>query len=405
MGHNLGLRHPNTRDACGARDANTDWPDRETTRILEPGFHPPTLEFKNPNLHDLMSYCSPGTNFWIAPFHYRKLFDHPVLEPAQEEAPSQGTATEYLLVTGSARADGTGGEITRTYRVPSPAPVPIPRNAGNHCLVFSSGTGTLAESCFDLSFVDPEAGEPMSERAFTRKVPLPPGTTRIALRRGAQELAALAVSPRPPTVRITSPQAGAVWDGGQRSITWSGSDPDGQSLTYLVQYSYDGGRTWTPLDFETSGVSLLLDTAGIVGGSEVRFRVLASDGFHTATDTVGPVLVIQRPAIALTPDRVNFGTVAVNAGEVEGTITLRNTGSGPLTITSLATTGAGFRVGGPATPFRIATGAGRTVRVRFAASQTRPESGVLVIESNDPARPRVEAPLGANSGPPPRSRQ
>ena len=71
MSHNLGLRHPNTRDSCGARDSKTDWPYSGHT-IHEYGYELGGW-LKRPRTHnDLMSYCDEGT-VWISDFHYLKL--------------------------------------------------------------------------------------------------------------------------------------------------------------------------------------------------------------------------------------------------------------------------------------------------------------------------------------------
>lgn len=50
----------------------------------------------------------------------------------------------------------------------------------------------------------------------------------------------------PPTVTISSPRGGEVWRG-SKIVRWSGSDPDKDTLSYVVELSVDGGKVWTPV--------------------------------------------------------------------------------------------------------------------------------------------------------------
>jgi len=48
---------------------------------------------------------------------------------------------------------------------------------------------------------------------------------------------------RPPTVSFTAPAVGDIWSG-TKTVTWSATDPDKDTLTYELYYSKDGGATW-----------------------------------------------------------------------------------------------------------------------------------------------------------------
>src|SRR5262249_49220107 len=152
---------------------------------------------------------------------------------------------------------------------------------------------------------------------FAVKAPYPAGTTRVALIRrdsslGDTELTALTASGNSPSLSIMSPQTGDSWEG-KRVIQWSGFDPDGNQLVYALQYSADNGASWTPLMLDLQGTQYEVDGAQIAGGSQMLFRVLASNGLNTTAATIGPVTVIQNPKLSAAVKSVDFGNVTAGA--------------------------------------------------------------------------------------------
>ena len=51
----------------------------------------------------------------------------------------------------------------------------------------------------------------------------------------------------PPSVTIQYPTGGEDLSGDKVTLEWTASDPDGDSLSYTVKYSRDGGSTWKAL--------------------------------------------------------------------------------------------------------------------------------------------------------------
>ncbi|MCP5112668.1 MAG: hypothetical protein GY953_17730, partial [bacterium] len=196
---------------------------------------------------------------------------------------------ELAIVSGVARADGTSARLSPLYRVTSGAPTEASDPAGQHCLSFEGGGNSPAEHCFDISFQNHETWEQLDEAGFSVLVPWDSETSRVTLHRGGQPLSSLSTSANPPQVAFTAPGQGEQWLGGEsKTVVWSGSDSDGDSLTYTLMYSHDGGVNWLPLAMDITTASYTLDTAQIRGGSNVFFRVLASDGFRVTTATSAP---------------------------------------------------------------------------------------------------------------------
>lgn len=282
VGHNLGLRHVNTADGCGASDSTTDWPYTDAT-IQEVGFDVAAEAIVPADKFDVLSYCSPpSTNIWISPHDYKKLVSGD-FNPQSLTAQPAAAQSEYLVVRGSVRADGGAGSIDSAYVITSEQAAEPPDPSGDYCLHFSGGSGY----CFSLEFADlpPAAGSDM--QSFALRVPLPGGTTSVALMHGNTQLDLVTASAAIPTVSIDQPQGD--WSG-EETLTWTGGDTDGDTLQYAVLYSPDNGQTWLPLAVDETGESFTLDTAAL-DGAQVLVRVLASDGLNTTSATSGPIVV------------------------------------------------------------------------------------------------------------------
>lgn len=119
------------------------------------------------------------------------------------------------------------------------------------------------------------------------QVPWPEGAATVELLIDGVVVDSLTES-QPPVVTI-HPLA----DGQPRQleITWTGEDPDGDSLRYSVLWSNDGGATWRPTEFDIDGNSLVVtDLMGLPGG-EVMIQVIATDGLATGSAVEGPFTV------------------------------------------------------------------------------------------------------------------
>jgi len=385
VGHNLGLRHTNTADCGSCVDSDTDWPDPTSGRIHEVGFDTIDILAIPTSKFDVMTYRNnPGSSIWISPFHYNKLFDGQ-FRPMGEAVRETAEETTYAIVSGSAKRDGTVGHLDPIVVLTSSAPTPASLADGNHCLRFSGAAGMLSDFCFELTFHTHPGHDDLDEEYFALRVPLPGGATRIALRRGNSELAARASSANPPTVTITTPAAGETW-AGSRTLRWQGTDPDGDVLTYTVLYSADGGTSWLPIETLTTATEFTFDTAEIGSGDQIRFRVIASDGFRTAEATVGPLAVLAAPIIDVQA-RADLGSVELGTF-AETTLLIANRGEKALTVNSIHGTLADFAVR-DALPVVVQSDSARKITVRFTPAAEGVRTTQLSFESDDPARPVV----------------
>ncbi|MBI2912720.1 MAG: hypothetical protein HYY03_02230 [Chloroflexi bacterium] len=285
VAHNLGLRHPNKPDSCNAKDNKTDWPYADST-VQEYGWDMALNQVVAKTKRDLMTYCTPPVeNIWMSPHSYDKLFQGNFQPAALGGVTAAGQAA-YLVISGSAMADGTGGTLDPAYTVTSSQAPPPSDPDGSHCLRFGP---TVVDYCFTLEFKDHRTQEPEPEEWFSLVVPLPAGATSVALMAGATELARLDASPSAPSLDVAAPNGD--WTAGTHTLTWSGSDADGDDVLYTVLYSPDGGASWVPIEVDTPASEFSFDVASLEPSQQGMFRVLASDGLKTTEETTPPVKV------------------------------------------------------------------------------------------------------------------
>lgn len=324
--HDYNVFHTNTGlDDCGSDDSNSDFP-YGTSSIQEFGFNPVTGKIYDPaNTHDLMSYCpANGSKLgWISPFTWNKMFNNlsPTLTTAADTMGTAGalqtTASEQSLVVHATIynpdfSPTVPGELGDLYRLSTNLAYPLP--AGDYAIQLRSNSTILYTQTFTVSFegeYDPYSGifadvpadEPPfppgpSDRAdLSFIMPWAVGTTQIQLMHGNEILDQRSVSANPPQVSITDPVGSVEWPAGTtQTLSWSGSDPDGDSLSYSVLYSSDGGVGWQLLIAGLTETSLDLQVDALAGTNDARFRVVATDGVNTAFDeTPNPISVPNKP--------------------------------------------------------------------------------------------------------------
>jgi hypothetical protein len=328
--HDYDILHTNTADACGSNDGNSDFPYGSSS-IQEFGFNPITGKVYNPaTTHDLMSYCPSGGSKqgWIAPFTWNKMFNDLAL-----------LASPYMLMTSNGDVITTtpdseslvanvtisnplymgnqfGGFLGNLYRVETG--LTSPATNGDYAVELRNGPTILYSRTFTVSFESeydghggphgngPNNDPPPFPSTPTQAVdavfvlPWQIGTTSIAVTHQGLVLDEQAVSPNSPVVTITAPTQVVTWTTASNTLTWTASDADGDPLRYAVFYSNNGGTNWTLLAEDLSGASYNVDATVMAGGSDTRFRVVATDGVNTGyAETPLPIIMPDKSPYAI----------------------------------------------------------------------------------------------------------
>ncbi len=153
-----------------------------------------------------------------------------------------------------------------------------------------------------------------------------------------------------PVISITSPSTASVI-GNQMNVSWNATDADGDPLLFTLRYSNDNGATWRVLGSPVSETSMNVDmTDGLPGGTQSLLQVVASDGVHSSSATVGPFTVQRRaPRAFVLDEQYNPLNASITAAATQSqTVVLRGSAQdaedGPLSGAALT-----WQVSGPMT--------------------------------------------------------
>jgi hypothetical protein len=336
--HTYNVFHTNTADACGANDSNSDFPYSNSS-IQEVGFNPITGKIYDPsNTHDLMSYCpAHGSKLgWISPFTWNKMFNKLGLPTYSNQAETNNqpynfyttAAAESLVINATVYNPDLNPQIPGTlgalYRIEGGVVYRLP--AGDYAIELRNfNEALLASYPFIVDFQneysdpvahaslpngtggDPPPPEPTSRVDLSFIVPLSAGTYSVSLVHQGTLIDYRIVSSNPPQVLITSPTGAETWNQGETHIiSWQGLDLDNDPLVYTLLYSNNGGTDWILLQEDLTTTSYAVDVNSMAGGSDVRFRVVTTDGINTAVDETDQAITIpNQPPVPMIIEPAN----------------------------------------------------------------------------------------------------
>jgi hypothetical protein len=219
------------------------------------------------------------------------------------------TAPSVIVVRGSIDPAAGTATFDEVARIPDPPAVMLDAMASERDAQLQRG----ATSPFHLQletadgtalvFVpvidDTTYHTPVHSLSFSMLLPDVPGGEVVRVRSATAVLGERRMSVSPPAVRILEP-TGSVQP--PLGLAWEASDPDGDPLTFTVLYTADQGQTWRVVADGLNEPSFTLEAdATLPGSAQGMFRVLANDGFLTASDDSGPVYQLpnRAPQVAI----------------------------------------------------------------------------------------------------------
>ena len=250
---------------------------------------------------DLMSYAS---SRWTSRQTYMAIMNAIPNAPAgAARTPRGGNAGDRMLVRGQIDRSRTAVSFLPVFALPAGAYPPdiaadtisraaaLPASSLRLRLLDASGS-TLAETGVLLEEErDEEANGPDTFMQFTV---CPPATARVQVLKAGAVIGDLPFSSHAPVPGV--PVVSLIGDA--LRAAWTGTDEDGDRLSFSVQFSNDGGNHWTSLAAETPELSLTVAQALLPGGPDCRVKVIATDGTRTSSSQSAAFSIARRPPVA-----------------------------------------------------------------------------------------------------------
>ena len=166
---------------------------------------------------------------------------------------------------------GCGFLVSPVYRYQAASAAREPA-AGDYVLELLDGEGNVVRSVpftAGAAVAEPPASGAAVAVTEIWAVPVTdaPDYHSYRITRGTSQVATVTRSAGAPTVSITAPVADQALSGDTVQFSWSASDPDGDDLTYLVQYSTDAGASYQTIALDHPSPTLRLDRALLKGSS------------------------------------------------------------------------------------------------------------------------------------------
>lgn len=268
-----------------------------------------TLAVSNPRrVFSIMSYCrayredhEPRNNSgvpdnqgrWMDAFHHERIVNEIIQANADDAARGNNDETKVRSDMFSGKIEfsdagiASGVDLNAVFSRPRFQTSPMP---GDYTLELYNASNEVVRSVsfsanVGIDDIEPGSGphpEP-SEAIFSFVVSDPPEYSSFVIKHQNRELILVNRSANAPSVSISGPTSGQVYESTANiSVSWVGSDAEGDELSYRVYYSTDGGTTYAPLSLETENTRGIYPASRLEGSNQARIAVSVSDGARSS---------------------------------------------------------------------------------------------------------------------------
>ncbi len=234
---------------------------------------------------------------WVTDVVYTYLYsDATALQPSQQALVALDTG-DFLIMSGLIYQDDTV-ELDPWFHINGTMTPTAFEKGGYSIELRDSSNAVLASHDFTISFeMLSNPPQTLDVAPFFFVIPYPAGTSMILIKHDRVIIKTVSVSGNTPTVSVTSPNGSESWNG-EQTIMWTASDPDGDPLAYIIEYT-PNDSDWYPIAANITTTHFIWDTGYSPGGTNARIRVIASDGINTSQDeSDGTFTVTSKAPIA-----------------------------------------------------------------------------------------------------------
>lgn len=211
---------------------------------------------------------------------------------AEISANTQLRLQPSIFISGVVDSEKETGNFKSIYVIESvPESMPATPPSGEYAIRFEDAANQdIGSYQFGVEFGF--GGVDLPTASFMLVLPWRDDIARIILLKDNVQLDVRSASANPPQVRILSPNGGEILDGETEVIRWEASDPDGDKLVYVVEYSANNGESWEAIAIDVTETTADLYLGFLAKTDTALIRVLVSDGFFTRQDQSDDVFSI-----------------------------------------------------------------------------------------------------------------
>ena len=313
FGHNLKLAYRSDRP-CGETVSGSTF-----SNLISPvatganaiyGFNAKTKRIYPPTTSDFMTK---RTGSWISDYNYKCAIETLKARSTRSARSSRSIRSLVTAGTNTVTINGlitgiSSGVIDNLVNAVATTTADAP-TAGDYKMSLQTSDSTeLAIYPFgpvNINVGGDSDASGASESAYSLILPRPDNMKRIVLYdKAGTKLDERIASENAPTVTVTAPNGGETIqnDADKLTVTWDANDKDGDTLTYAIDYSLDGGTSWKTLVSGYDQKSIEIDVALLAGTKVAKFRVTADDSFNSGDDESDAVFTVEGkdPEVSIT---------------------------------------------------------------------------------------------------------